>query len=134
MSGGKISRIAAQYDPSAICIEFADSKGKMKYLRFNVAFAYFTVPDALVLTLTTDYEEYFNEKCIPRDKLNKFIHTVIEKAPKKDLANSNKEEIDKFKEQMNREFEMNVIKPGDPGYKFDVQEDFSPGEDAFDWD
>ena len=132
----KISRLAATYGKSPfICIEYYDKNGKPQYRKFSVVFSYFTNRDALYQTLITDYPDYFNEKTIEPQKLKKFVDNIISNSPKLDLANADKDEIDKFKEQMNREFEMNVIKPGDPGYQYDMKVDFDTGgEQNMDWD
>jgi hypothetical protein len=42
--------------------------------------------------------------------------------------------VTKYKEQMNREFEANAIKPGDPGFQRDVRVDFEPPTEPSDWD
>lgn len=130
----EIKRVAATFREPSISIEFRDENGKLNYRRFPVAFSYFTNPEAFYKTLITDYPDYFNEQSIKPEKLRNFVDTIIQKSPKLDLAYSTKEEIDRFKQQMNREFEMNVIKRDDPNYVYDVQEDFEQGEGNFDWD
>jgi hypothetical protein len=131
-----ISRLAATYGKSPfICIEYYDENGKPQYRKFTVVFSYFTNREAFYQTLITDYPDYFNENTIAPEKLKKFVDYIISNSPKLDLTNANKEEIDMFKEQMNREFEMNVIKPGDPDFQYDLKVDFDyDGEKNTDWD
>lgn len=133
----KITRLGAKFGSSpSVSIEYLDENNKYQYRRFDVAFSYFSNKDALYQTFVTDYEMYFNKDSIDQNKLKKFIQNIIEKSPKLDLGKAKKEDIDRFKDQMNKEFEMNVIKPGDPGYQDDVRVDFdvNPNDVNEDWD
>lgn len=43
------------------------------------------------------------------------------------------EDLNKAKAQMNNVFEMNRLKPGDPGYVYEIEKEFVPTEEC-DWD
>ena len=43
------------------------------------------------------------------------------------------EELKKHKDRMEVGFKKNVLKPGDPGFKYDSRQDFDPQE-SNDWD
>lgn len=133
----QITRLGAKFGSSpSVSIEYLDEGNKYQYRRFDVAFSYFSNADALYQTFITDYEMYFNKNTIDLNKFKKFIQNIIAKSPKLDLVTAKKEDIDRFKDQMNKEFEMNAIKPGDPGFQADVRVDFdvAPGEVNEDWD
>lgn len=129
-----ITRLACKFKPPSISIEYLDASNTKKYQQFEVMFAKFSEPHALFKTLTTDYASYFNENTIPLRKLMHFIRDIIKRAPSIDLTEQPRETIEKFKVQMNKEFELNQIKPGDPGYQYDLQEDFGDPEEPCEWD
>ena len=115
----EIKSLACSFEPPSISIEYLDSRKNTLYRKFNVAFAYFSNAVALRDTLIKDYSEFFNEKT---------------KAPKIDLKGKDISLIEQYKAQMQREFEMNVIKPGDPEFVYDLKVDFEPGSSENDWD
>ena len=84
--------------------------------------------------MVTDYPDFFNEYSISPNKLKNFVSMIIKKAPSIDLTNLPREQIDKYKQQMNREFEMNAIKPGDPNFKYDMRVEFPEADEDCDWD
>ena len=131
----KITRLAATFGKNPfICIEYDDGN-KLQYLKFSVVFSHFSNVEALYQTLVTDYPDYFNENTIELTKLHNFVEKIIMACPELDLRTATKAQVDKFKEQMNREFEMNVIKPGDPGFEYDMRVDLdNNGEVKEDWD
>ena len=132
----KITRLAATFGKNPfICIEYADDNESMQYRKFAVSFSHFSNKDALYQTLITDYPQFFNKDTIELNKLQNFVNIIIDKCPELDLRTATKAQIDKFKEQMNREYEMNVIKPGDPGFEYDMRVEFdNDGETNMDWD
>ena len=132
----KITRLACNFNPPSISIEYSDGSKQLQYRQFPVVFGNFSLGDALFSTLTTDYPDFFNSKTISLNKLKKFVQTIIKKAPTVDLSNvaqTNEKEYIKYKEQMNREFEMNAIKPGDPQYQYDLRAEIEANEPC-DWD
>ena len=132
----KITRLAATFGKSPfICIEYSDDNGKMQYRKFSVVFAGFSNKEALYQTLVTDYPDFFNENTIELGKLHNFVDKIITACPELDLRTASKDQVNQFKEQMNREFEMNVIKPGDEGFQYDMRVDFGDdGDKNMDWD
>ncbi|KAI8907655.1 CEP19-like protein-domain-containing protein [Powellomyces hirtus] len=52
----------------------------------------------------------------------------------KDLNKLGDKELSDIKDAMNTDFEKNRVKPGDPGYVYDVQKSFGPAVEANDWD
>lgn len=50
-----------------------------------------------------------------------------------DLNKVDPEDLNKAKAQMNNVFEMNRLKPGDPGYVYEIEKEFVPTEEC-DWD
>jgi len=130
----EIKSLACSFEPPSISIEYLDSRKNTLYRKFNVAFAYFSNAIALRDTLIKDYSEFFNEKTINSEKLLKFTEYIISKAPKIDLKGKDISLIEQYKAQMQREFEMNVIKPGDPEFVYDLKVDFEPGSSDNDWD
>lgn len=51
-----------------------------------------------------------------------------------DLNKLEKEEIDKYKENMEKLFEKNVVKPGDSDYKYDNRKEFMPTKVDPEWE
>lgn len=132
----KITRLACSFDPPSIAIEYSDKSKQLKHRQFGVVFGNFSLPDALYNTLVTDYPDFFNSNTISLNKLKKFVQIIIKKAPTVDLSNlaqNDEKEYIKYKQQMNREFEMNAIKPGDPQYQYDLRADIEPDEPC-EWD
>ena len=135
MSEVKIIRLACTFNPASISAEYTDDRGKTKkYKQFPVVFGSFSEPMALYETLVSDYPEYFGDKAIPTNKLKNFVTMIIKKAPAIDLTTLPKEQIDRYKQQMNREFERNAIKPGDAGFEYDMRVDFPEANEPCDWD
>jgi hypothetical protein len=131
--GMKLLRLGCKFKPPSIWVEYTQGTSKKEYHEFPIAFGKFSDPRALYLTLTTDNPTFFNEKAISPNKLKHFIHQIIEKAPDVDLRDLNKADLVKYKEQMNREFELNAIKPGDPNFQYDLRCDVVADEPC-DWD
>lgn len=130
----KILRLACTFKPVSVSIEYTENGGEKKYRQFPVVFSSFTQPNALYETLISEYPTYFNEQSILPNKLKNFTKMIIEKSPSVDLRNVSKEELDKYKSVMNREFEMNAIKPGDPDFVYDMQVDLGEANEECDWD
>ena len=132
----KITRLACSFQPPSISIEYNDGSKEPKFRQFPVVFGSFSLPEALYQTLTTDYPDFFNSKSISQNKLRKFLQIIIKKAPTVDLsaiAQNDEKEYAKYKQQMEREFEMNAVKAGDPGYQYDLRADIEADEPC-DWD
>jgi hypothetical protein len=129
----KIVRLAGSFQPPSISIEYIESGSKLKYRKFPVAFGNFSDPVALFETLTNDYPEYFNAASISPKKLKTFIDIIINQCPPIDLTTVTQEERDAFKRQMEQEFALHAVKPGDPDFKYDLQEDVVADEPC-DWD
>ena len=51
-----------------------------------------------------------------------------------DLNKLSDEELNEKKNEMNKYFDKNNIKVGDPGYQYDVRKDFNHEEYAAEWD
>mmetsp|Transcript_26310 Transcript_26310/g.48226 ORF Transcript_26310/g.48226 Transcript_26310/m.48226 type:complete len:137 (+) Transcript_26310:754-1164(+) len=51
-----------------------------------------------------------------------------------DLNKVSEYELNRAKECMDYKFKANQLKPGDPGYEYDLQVDFPPGMQGNDWD
>ena len=130
----KILRIGAKFNPSSISIEYNDGSSYLKYRSFDIALANFSIADGIVQTMEKKFSNYFNPQTIPHEKLLKFVKSVIAQAPNINLAAADLETREKYKEQMNVEFEKNQIKPGDPDYQYDIVEDFGEPEEDCDWD
>lgn len=132
----KITRLACNFNPPSISIEYSDGSKQLQYRQFPVVFGNFSLPDALFDTLVKDYPDFFNKDTISLNKLKKFVQIIIKKAPVVDLSNvaqNNEQEYIKYKQQMNREFEMNAIKPGDPEYQYDMRAEIEADEPC-EWD
>jgi hypothetical protein len=131
----KISRLGCKFRPPAIWIEYTKDSAKKQYHQFPIAFGRFSDPRALFVTLTTDFATWFNETSIQPNKLKHFIHNMLERAPDVDLRDLTREELVNYKEQMNREFELNAIKPGDPGFQYDLRDEVDEADKVpCDWD
>lgn len=131
----KILRLACTFSPeSSISIEYTDNSDLKQYRRFPVFFGSFSSPEALYQTLIDDYPDYFNKDSILPNKLKNFVSIIIKKAPTVDLTNVSKDQLVKYKNQMEREFEMNAIKPGDPNFVYDMRVDLPEPDEACDWD
>lgn len=131
--GIKITRLGATFNPPSISIEYQENSKQLKYRQFPVVFASFSDPNAVYQTLVSDYPEFFNSKTILERKLKKFVQLIVSKAPSIDITATSREVIDQFKHIMDKEFESHAIKPGDPEYKYDVQEEYNPVEPS-EWD
>ena len=134
MSRIEITQLGCNFNPASVSIEYVENGKSKKYRQFPVVFGNFSEPDALYETLVSDDPEFFHEKSIKLDKLRKFVELIIKKAPAIDLTNLSREQIDKYKQQMNREFEMNAIKPGDPDFQYDMRVDYPEADEPCDWD
>ena len=135
MSKIKLTRLACTFNPASVSAEYTQDGGKTKqYKQFPVVFGPFSEPAALYETLVTDYPEYFGKSAISANKLKNFVSMINKKAPSIDLTNLSREQVDKYKQQMNREFEMNAIKPGDPNFQYDMRVDFPEADEPCDWD
>jgi hypothetical protein len=130
----RILRLACTFSPSSIAIEYTDGTDAKQFKKFPVTFARFTDPRTLYDTLVSQHNEFFNSASISPGKLKHFLSEVIKRAPEVDLMNVPKEQLDKYKEQMKREFDANAIKPGDPGFVRDLRVDFAPATEPSDWD
>ena len=134
MSNIKITRLACTFNPASISVEYTENGRTKKYQQFPVVFGSFSEPAALYQTLIADYPKFFNENAIPTNKLKNFVTMIIKKAPSLDLTSLPREQIERYKKQMNREFEMNAIKPGDPNFQYDMRVDFPEADEPCDWD
>ena len=134
MSKVKLTRLACTFNPASVSVEYTEDGKTKQYKQFQVVFGSFSEPAALYQTLVTDYPDFFNEYSINPNKLKNFVSMIIKKAPSIDLTNLPREQIDKYKQQMNREFEMNAIKPGDPNFKYDMRVEFPEADEDCDWD
>lgn len=132
--GFKITRLSAKYAPASVSVECTSEDGTKTYRKFPLAFGYFSNPEVLSDTLWEDYPEYFNEETIDRDRLLDAVKEIIAKAPKIDIDLTSKDEIERFKKQMDHEFDKNAILPGDPNFVYDVEEDFGEADEPCDWD
>lgn len=128
-----LTRLACSFNPASISVEYT-SGSKKEYKQFPVVFGNFSEPGALFDTLVCEYPTYFGESSIHPNKLRNFIATIIQKAPKLDLTNVSKDVLDRYKQQMNREFERNAIKPDDPKFQYDMRVDFPDAEEPCEWD
>ena len=134
MSKVKLTRLACTFNPASVSVEYTDDGKTKKYKQFPVVFGSFSEPAALYQTLVTDYPDFFNADTINLNKLKNFVSTIIKRAPSIDLTNLSRDQIDRYKEQMNREFEMNAIKPGDPNFQYDMRVEFPDADEPCDWD
>lgn len=132
----KITRLACNFNPASISIEYSNGTKRLQYRQFPVVFGSFSDSEVLFNTLLSDYGDFFNQNTISLNKLKKFVQIIIKKAPTIDLskvAQSDQTVYLKYKTQMNREFESNVIKPGDPNYQYDMRVEIEATEPC-DWD
>jgi hypothetical protein len=126
--------LGCTFHPSSIAIEFTRDSQQKQYETFEIPFANFTDPATLYERLITEHASFFNSTSIPLNKLKHFVFDIIQRAPPMDLTQVSRDELTKYKEQMNREYEANAIKPTDPGFQRDVRVDFEPPTEPSDWD
>jgi hypothetical protein len=126
--------LGCTFRPSSIAIEFTQSSPQKQYQTLEIPFAKFTDPATLSERLITDHSAFFNTASIHPNKLKHFVFNIIQRAPEIDLRLVPKDELTRYKEQMNREFEANAIKPTDPRFQRDVRVDFGPATEPSDWD
>jgi hypothetical protein len=86
-----------------LAIEYTSGSTGKQYKQFQITFASFTDPRTLYETLITTHKDFFNPSSISPGKLKHFLSQMIKRAPSVDLREVSKEELTKYKEQMNRE-------------------------------
>eukprot|EP00163_Fabomonas_tropica_P011815 TRINITY_DN2272_c0_g1_i16.p1 TRINITY_DN2272_c0_g1~~TRINITY_DN2272_c0_g1_i16.p1 ORF type:complete len:152 (-),score=36.68 TRINITY_DN2272_c0_g1_i16:43-498(-) len=130
----KPQRFALQFDPPTLVMQYqrvGESKSrarKMPVRGIRPGSDPAQVTDALIKR----HEAYLGKGIVPRKQVQRLVAKLVER--KGDLQQVPEEELKRIKDEMEKDFEKNALKPGDEGYVHDVRKDFGEAESDCEWD
>ena len=163
MEGNAIKplRFAVKYEPPVIVMEYERWKRGEKKLRMRkmpVRGAKESGADAYALTrrLFEKHPDHLSPSWVKFEQLENLVTRIVHYHVNAVDVEEEVEEVEGEEEEvgvggvnynvltdeeraaenakMDAEFAARVLRPGDPGYQYDVREDFSSGEESCDWD